>query len=749
MIVRTLISLWLLGTLIPLDSQLIAQESHAADLWYFGRGAGLKFSGTGLPLPLTNGALNTLDGSAVISDPVTGKLLFYSNGSTIWNAQHKPMPNGTGLLSDESSGQPALIIPYPGSKSRYFLFTTGSRDVSNRTLRYNIIDMALDGGKGDVVEKNVLLLERGSEKMTATRHCNGEEYWMVTQEWGTNRFMAYRITASGIDQPVVSSLGSQYPNGDDVQGTIHLSPDGSMVAVTSAGLEQLALLDFDPATGLLDNYRIIGTGKNYYGGEFSPDQSRFYAITLPHNVPAELIQFDLEQPDPATINSTQITLAQQEGTWPGGQLQIGPDGAIYVSFTGRAFLGRIAFPNLVGTACQYLHDAIGLGGKVTSYGLPNFIDSDLPNVESSIHTVDISLLPSTSNAVPGELVEITLQVCNRKSSPLSPLNLVVNLPNGITYESGLPSFPLVSTGTIQGDACAEIKFRGKIADTISETRDLEFCAEVDVDQLPYCTTPRLLCGNIQVGVAGDPCPEPSVVLTDIPDRKAEATGSLILLPVDITGFPSGEMVESFDMAIKFDGKSTTLDLEDEDDMTDESLTEDWDVSLLSNENGLVKVQLNRGSGNPITSDGTLLFIPIRLYIPTGESFPETDINATFTLPNRCVEFAEGTGFAELDICGLDWRRVEALNAGRFSLSTPTITPSMDRVELTYTLPVSSHASLTLFSLTGTQIASLVDEIQAFGQHTIVYSIANLPNGLYIVRLQTPEWRTERVISIYH
>ena len=723
--------------------------SHSADIWYFGRGAGLKFGGSGPPSLLHDGKLNTLDGSAIISDPLTGDLLFYTDGSTVWNREHTPMPNGTGLLGDESSGQPALIVPDPGSPTRYYLFTTGSHDVSDRTWRYNVIDITLDGGRGDVIEKNVPLLERGSEKLTATRHCDGRDYWMVTQEWGTNRFLAYHISPSGIDAPVVSQLGNEYPNGDDVQGTIHLSPDGSLVAVTSAGLQQLALLDFDPSTGSLFNYRIIGTGKNYYGGEFSPDQSRFYTVTLPHNMPAELIQFDLESGDPLTISASRTLLAEQSGVWPGGQLQIGPDGTIYVSFTGRQFLGRIAFPNRPGTACEYTDNAIDLAGKRTSYGLPNFIDSDLPNVGSGLRGVEVTLSPSDAHVVPGESVEWTLRVCNHNRFPISSIDLSVTLPEGIEYAGGSPSFPLLTTGMIRENSCREITFRGTVADSVPVGSRLDVCADVVRAFSRTCTETGKLCADVEVTDIPSPCSDTVVVIAEIADHTVNATGKRTRVPIVISGFPQGERIETFLISLRFDARSAAVDLEDEDDLTDEALTEDWDVSVISETAGEITLQFRNISGKPITTDGMLCFIPVRLYIPVGPSFPETALDVTFTLPEPCIVLTEASGFVNLDICGLDLRRIESLTAGRFRLDPPSVSPAMERADISFTLPIGSYISLTLFDITGKKVEDIIKGYHPAGLHSIIYPVAGLSDGTYILELQTGEWKEGRIISIRH
>src|ERR1051326_5169367 len=87
-----LIILVLLCFLI-LPQQLLAQKHD--NIWYFGSGAGISFS-SGTAVPLNNGQLVTSEGSACISDEFTGELLFYTDGSTIWNRMGVPME--TGLL---------------------------------------------------------------------------------------------------------------------------------------------------------------------------------------------------------------------------------------------------------------------------------------------------------------------------------------------------------------------------------------------------------------------------------------------------------------------------------------------------------------------------------------------------------------------------------------------------------------------------------------------------------------------------
>jgi len=78
--------------------------------WYFGEEAGVDFNNTP-PNPLTNGQIDhPIKPSAVISDDV-GNLLFYTDGNTVYSANHLPMMNGNGtLLGSGAFAQDVVIV---------------------------------------------------------------------------------------------------------------------------------------------------------------------------------------------------------------------------------------------------------------------------------------------------------------------------------------------------------------------------------------------------------------------------------------------------------------------------------------------------------------------------------------------------------------------------------------------------------------------------------------------------------------
>ena len=79
-----------------------ARAQKEANVWYFGRGAGIDFNGA-VPTALANGSIDQKEGCASIADPLTGALLFYTDGVTIWNRDHRAMPNGLGLAGHDDA----------------------------------------------------------------------------------------------------------------------------------------------------------------------------------------------------------------------------------------------------------------------------------------------------------------------------------------------------------------------------------------------------------------------------------------------------------------------------------------------------------------------------------------------------------------------------------------------------------------------------------------------------------------------
>jgi gliding motility-associated-like protein len=356
----------------------VAQKQ--ANVWYFSVRSGLDFS-SGHPVPLTDGqadhaAWTNLEGTSSICDSA-GNLLFYATPEKIWNRNHTLMPNGTNLLGGVSSTQGVLIVPAPGSNTLFYVFTLddfvrGLKD----GLRYSVVDMCLDNGRGDVKpgSKNILLLQGTGEKMAATYHKNGTDIWLVTRKYLTNEFYAYLITASGISAPVVSAIGWGNPSGriETSIGQMKISPNGKKIAFVAGnqvpGIAQL--FDFDNASGIISNLVDLSFDnplQSPFGLAFSPDNSKLYVDGL---TPTGLGQFDLSGSTAISIISSLRSIYVSPGNDVYG-MQLANNGKIYVVEQPGSSIGVINFPDKKGDACNYVENAIP---SDTRHTLTSFID---------------------------------------------------------------------------------------------------------------------------------------------------------------------------------------------------------------------------------------------------------------------------------------------------------------------------------------------------------------------------------------
>ncbi len=351
------------------SEQLSAQNEN--NIWYFGNNAGINFNGD-MPSAI-EGALSTDEGTSIMCDGNSGETIFYTDGTNVFDATDNVMPNGVGLGGDSSSTQSALIVPRPGSDSLYYIFTTPALVGVDPELgfRYSVVDRTLNGGLGDIITINNLLLESCTEKVAAIQHCNGIDFWIVTHEFGSNAFYVYLLSDTGIDAPVVSNVGMLI---DDVtsnaRGELKFSTDGQKLAVANDYLG-VELYDFDINTGVISNPITLYNDQQAYGVCFSPDNTKLYVNDGWEGI--SLYQFNLELPD-ADIPNSKFLIGTTAASYLGG-MQIGMDGRIYVATYNATSLGVIKNPNEMGWACNYVDVGFSLDGYVAKWGLPNFIGS--------------------------------------------------------------------------------------------------------------------------------------------------------------------------------------------------------------------------------------------------------------------------------------------------------------------------------------------------------------------------------------
>ena len=341
--------------------------------WFFGYNAGLDFNTTP-PTSITAGQLVSYEGGSGMSD-TRGNLLFYSDGIKVWNRNHVQMRNGFGLLGHQSSAQGILIVQDPGDTNKYFIFTIAQLAGSDG-MRYSIVDMTLQGGLGDISQKNVFVRNNLTEKITGIVRCDGN-VWIVTHEWQSNRFFADLLTPSGLSAPVISSTGVIHTGGGNgIKNTIghmKISPQGDKLALAIRDMDQFDVFDFDISTGIISNpLSLINSSYSpAYGIEFSQDGTKLYT----NNHIGNIYQFDLSYATATAMRNNAYTFTSADML---GSMQRGPDGKIYVarnngSDSGIPYLGVLNSPNSLGSGANFVDNGISLGTQKSRWGLPNIM----------------------------------------------------------------------------------------------------------------------------------------------------------------------------------------------------------------------------------------------------------------------------------------------------------------------------------------------------------------------------------------
>jgi hypothetical protein len=354
---------------------------------------------------------------ANISDK-TGKLAFYSNGQLTENFKNDSIKNCL-FFENHDLGwtivQGTMILPYPQKDSLYLVmyqgsgFIPGTTDYGIKQFYYATIDMSKNKGEGEIIEKTKTIFNYipAYGKLSAVKHGNGIDWWILVMEFKTNVFHRYILNKNGLQYVGKQSIGVIDPQG---VGASVFSPDGTKYAryddiAVSLG-QSMDLYDFDRCSGLLsNNRRVTYMDKGGAGVVFSPN-SQFLYVGLGD----EIRQYDTKAAD---LKKSEKSVAKRDkhvscGTVPEGFYngQLAPDGKIYFCTDGcSTVLHVIHQPDLAGTACKVeLH---GVTLPVYSFkSLPNFPNYKLGKMQGcSTATVDInepinveiSPNPATSN----------------------------------------------------------------------------------------------------------------------------------------------------------------------------------------------------------------------------------------------------------------------------------------------------------------------------------------------------------------
>lgn len=370
----------------------IAQEQTYN--WAFGYQCGLTWNSTrtltctgmfGIPdktftdMPDSfSSAVNAGEGCFTLSD-ADGKLLFYSDGITVYNRNNTIMPNGTGLNGDPSSAQSGVVVPYPGEPDKYLAISLGMRDAGN--LTYSVIDVTADGGLGDIdpLQKNVPFLGGVGgigENVTSVVHPNGTDFWIIAPGRGNPTYInAWLFTPSGVSNTPVVSTTTVSTIAHEDGGYFKITPEGKhFVWTTMKTGHSLIYGDFDAMTGQFSNVKSRAYFYYPYGLEFSPNQELVFISDLNYGLTVYKLDELFSQPASATLTHKLFPIPLGEVT----ALQIGPDNRIY--FQNGNYTGGPTFMRFIDNAddfdnLQIYQTPLNFAAGIPRLGLPSFAAS--------------------------------------------------------------------------------------------------------------------------------------------------------------------------------------------------------------------------------------------------------------------------------------------------------------------------------------------------------------------------------------
>lgn len=346
-----------------------------------------------------------------------GNLLFFTNGAAIFNRNSDTLVNGDNLNPCSFTttysfalplSQADIIIQRPNHPEQYYLFhetMDNNADLLVNTLYMTVVDMTLDSGRGAVTSvKNFHLYSNDTlitGLLSATRHANGRDWWLVTRKDINSVFYKWLITPDSVMGPYVQNniqgVGFIYYKG---AGQTCFSPDGEKYACMYAS-KYLYLYDFDRCTGdLTFAYNEFLNDSSSWATGCAFSASGHYLYVANNYI---IYQYDMYA---ANLYASKTIVAVYDGfaspQLPSrtlfNQMKLAPDGKIYIcTSNGCDVLHVIESPDSAGLTCNVLQHSFYLSPTVGgTCSLPNIPDYNLGAQDPPCDSTNV--IPELSNS---------------------------------------------------------------------------------------------------------------------------------------------------------------------------------------------------------------------------------------------------------------------------------------------------------------------------------------------------------------
>ncbi len=259
------------------------------------------------------------------------------------------------LLGSHTSTESVLIVPQPtcrGCEYLYNVFTTSDIQ-GTKYLTVSVVDMRRNNGKGAIIEQNTTLQQPTTERLAAVENKKDSTYWVVSHDYGTNKFRIFHATTGGLTETSSPELGMAHDSLNKAEGYMKFSAADSTtgerrlaVVIPGPPTNYVELFKFNDSTGVLTYDKIINLGPAppiAYGIEFSSSGEKMY-VTFQGDgkTKSYLKQYDLTFSDSTLVESALVI--DSSATQKYGALQMASDGKIYMAVDGSDYLAVIGKP---------------------------------------------------------------------------------------------------------------------------------------------------------------------------------------------------------------------------------------------------------------------------------------------------------------------------------------------------------------------------------------------------------------------
>ncbi len=360
-----LLFVFLVGGFIP-----VLAQSYSNLNWYFGSNQrNFRFvrpnyttENVTLPVNLGTGA------SAVATDPITGNLLFYTDGITVYDKFNNALTPS--LIGNPNFNQGVAICSNPADSNQYYIFTNDGTNIRRSVFDKTAYSTFTNGfpapGQGNLVTpvNDITNLPTGtlSEGMIIISNAALDGFWLISYDEASLNFNVTSVDNLG----AISTTSTAIAGAPTAVANFSYNALTNQIAVSPTNpAEEVTILSIDTSSGVLalvttvpGTNTSINLGSNIYDTEWSNNGQILYVSGNFGDASDSLMQINFTDPTPHLRVVSGQQLVRSYG------LQLGPDSTIYHLYetAGGVFrLGRINDPDT--TVSQTLYDRRPLGNQ--------------------------------------------------------------------------------------------------------------------------------------------------------------------------------------------------------------------------------------------------------------------------------------------------------------------------------------------------------------------------------------------------